>query len=149
MKTVYPPTNTVSGGYNKYVVRRAPLNLQFAYAKAKAQISCPVTAQLISMFVFATYIVQSLYFINPKFQASSNLLWLYSLVCADNLGNPKNRLLSHDTASDDFSNFRGFENFEILHYPLTCISSARKSRYASVSGYLPWVLSISHLYKFS
>ena len=32
---------------------------------------------------------------------------------------------------------------------LTCISSATKSRYASVSGYLPWVLSISHLYKFS
>ena len=27
------------------------------------------------------YIVQSLYFLNPKFQASSHLLWLYSLVC--------------------------------------------------------------------
>ena len=36
---------------------------------------------LISAFVFATRIVQSLYFLNPKFQASSHLVWLYSLVC--------------------------------------------------------------------
>ena len=39
------------------------------------------TAKLISAFVFATRIVESLYFLNPKFQASSHLLWLYSLVC--------------------------------------------------------------------
>ena len=49
-------------------------NQQFAYAKPKAQISCAVTAQLISAFVFATGIVQSLVFLNPKFQASSLLL---------------------------------------------------------------------------
>ena len=53
----------------------------FAYAKTKTQISFVVTAKLISAFVFATRIVQSLYFLNPKFQASSHLLWLYSLVC--------------------------------------------------------------------
>ena len=34
-----------------------------------------------SAFVFAIRIVQSLYYLNPKFQASSHLLWLYSLVC--------------------------------------------------------------------
>ena len=39
-------------------------------------------AQLISVFVFATQIVQSIYFLNPKFQASSHLLWLYSPVYA-------------------------------------------------------------------
>ena len=38
-------------------------------------------AKLISAFVFATRIVQSLYLLNPKFQASSHLLWLYSPVC--------------------------------------------------------------------
>ena len=27
------------------------------------------------------YIVQFLYFLNPKFQASNHLMWLYSLVC--------------------------------------------------------------------
>ena len=36
----------------------------FAYAKPKAQISCMVNGQLISAFVFATKIVQYLYFLN-------------------------------------------------------------------------------------
>ena len=40
-----------------------------------------VNAKLISAFVFATRIVQTLYFLYPKFQASSYLLWLYSPVC--------------------------------------------------------------------
>ena len=40
-----------------------------------------VTAKLISAFVFATRIIQFIYFLNPKFQASSHLLWSYSLVC--------------------------------------------------------------------
>ena len=43
--------------------------------------SFAVTAKLISAFVFATRIVQSPYFLNPKFQASSHLLWVYSPVC--------------------------------------------------------------------
>ena len=49
--------------------------------KTKTQISFAVTAKLISAFVFATRIVQSLYFLNLKFQASSHFLWLYSPVC--------------------------------------------------------------------
>ena len=53
----------------------------FAYAKTKTQISFAVTAKLISAFVFATRIVQSLYFLNPKFQAPSHLMWLYSPIC--------------------------------------------------------------------
>ena len=40
-----------------------------------------VTAQLISAFVFATQIGQSLYFFNTKVKASSHLLLLYSPVC--------------------------------------------------------------------
>ena len=39
------------------------------------------TAKLINIFVFATRIVQSLYFLNTESQASSHLLWLYSPVC--------------------------------------------------------------------
>ena len=46
-----------------------------------ADISFAVTAKRISAFVFAIQIVQSLYFLYPKFQASSHRLWLYSLVC--------------------------------------------------------------------
>ena len=53
----------------------------FAYAKTKTQISFAVTAKLISAFVFATQIVQSIYYLNPKFQGSSHLLWLYSPLC--------------------------------------------------------------------
>ena len=44
-------------------------DLSSAYAETKAQISA---------FVIPTFIVQSIYFLNPKFQASSHLLWLYS-----------------------------------------------------------------------
>ena len=41
-----------------------------------------------SAFVFATWIVQYLYFINLKFQASSHLQQLYSLVCVRPGQNP-------------------------------------------------------------
>ena len=44
------------------------------YAKTKTQITFAVTAKLISTFVFATLIVHFLFFLNPKFQASSCLL---------------------------------------------------------------------------
>ena len=39
----------------------------------QTQISCAVTAQLISAFVFASWIVQSLYFLEPKSQASNHI----------------------------------------------------------------------------
>ena len=62
----------------------------------KTLLSCTVTAQLISAFVFVTWIVQSLYFLNPKFQASSNLLWLYLRpVCVGPGRTPEDRF-SHD-----------------------------------------------------
>ena len=57
-----------------------------------------LTSKLISAFVFAIQIVQSLYYLNPKFQASNHLLSQYSLVCADLVGNPEDRF-SHDEAS--------------------------------------------------
>ena len=65
----------------------------FAYAKTKTQISFAVTAKLINAFVFATRIVQSLYFLNPKFQASSHLLWLYRPVCVGPGRKPRRLLL--------------------------------------------------------
>ena len=47
----------------------------------QTQTSFAVTAKVISAFVFATRIVQFLYFLNPKIQASNHLLWLHSPVC--------------------------------------------------------------------
>ena len=66
-------------------------------AKTEAQISFAVTAKLISAFVFATRIVQFLFYLNPKFQASSHLLQLYSPVCAGPGRNP-NCWFSHAQA---------------------------------------------------
>ena len=40
-----------------------------------------LTAQLISAIGFNSRKVQPLFFLNPKFQASSILLWLYRPVC--------------------------------------------------------------------
>ena len=53
----------------------------FCICQRKTQISFVVTTKLISAFVFATWIVQSLFFLNPKFHASSCILWLCSPVC--------------------------------------------------------------------
>ena len=46
------------------------------------------TAILISAFIFASRIVQFLYFLNPKFPASNDLLLLYSPVCVRPGRNP-------------------------------------------------------------
>ena len=88
----------------------------FAYAKTKTQISFAVTVKLISTFVLATRIVQSLFFLNPKFQASSYLLWLYSPDC---VGNPEN-WFSHKEAHICF--FQCFKILELYMLTLTQIS---------------------------
>ena len=46
-------------------------NILFMNTKSKMKISCTVTAQLISAFEFALQIVQLLYLLNPKIEASS------------------------------------------------------------------------------
>ena len=54
-----------------YVMRKS------AFCICKSRDAGQVTVQLISAFVLATYIVQSLYFLKMKFQASSHLCRLY------------------------------------------------------------------------
>ena len=51
------------------------------FANAETKNSSVVTMQLISVFFPTSWIVESLFFLNLKFQASSHLLWLYSPVC--------------------------------------------------------------------
>ena len=84
-------TRFLPGKNNKSLVMRKPA---FAYAKTKPQISCAVTVQLISAFVFAIRIVQFLYYLNPKFQASGHLLWLYSPVCVGPGWKPRRTVFS-------------------------------------------------------
>ena len=62
--------------------------------KSKTQKSCALTAQLISAFGFALRIVQSLYYLNPKFQTPSYLLWLYNPVCVAPGRNPQRPVFS-------------------------------------------------------
>ena len=60
----------------------------FAYAKTKPQISAFVF-DLHLCFRYMDSTVQSLYFCKLKFQASTHLLWLYSLwFVSDLVGNP-------------------------------------------------------------
>ena len=78
----------------------------FTYAKTKTQISFAVTAKLvvtaklISAFVFATWILQSLYFLNPKFQASNHLSLLYSPVCVGPDRKPRRPVFSQRGLND-------------------------------------------------
>ena len=51
-------------------------------------------AKLISAFVFTIRIVRSLYYLNPKCQASSHLLWLYRPVCVGPGRNPRRPVFS-------------------------------------------------------
>ena len=69
----------------------------FLHMQKKAQIHCTVTAQPISAFIFAIRVIQTLYYLNPKFQASGHPLWLYGPICVDLVGNPEDRF-SHNEA---------------------------------------------------
>ena len=66
-------TSSCASSIRVFVLRKQ----NFGYAKTKMQISFVVTAKLISAFVYTTYLVQFLHFLNTKFQVSSHLLWLY------------------------------------------------------------------------
>ena len=61
-----------------------------AYAKTKAQTSFAVTAKLISAFVFATRIVQFLFYLFAKFQAGA----AQTSLCQTRSETPKTRFLT-------------------------------------------------------
>ena len=92
-------------------------NRIFAYAKTKTQISFAVTAKLISAFTFATRIVQFLFYLNPKFQASSHLLWLYSPVCVGPGRKPRRPIFSElgSYVHSKYCRIRGCHNLPLKH----------------------------------
>ena len=71
-----------------------------------------VTAQLISAFVFATWIVQSLFYLNPECQASNHLLWLYSLVCVRPRRKPRRPVSSQ--RGSYISEIEKSKNFKVI-----------------------------------
>ena len=67
-----------------------PLKLRFGGGyKLKLRFGGGINKELIGMFVFIPYVVQCLFFLNLKFQVSSLLLGLYSLVCVGPGWKPK------------------------------------------------------------
>ena len=91
--------------------------------KIKTQISFAVTAKLISAFVFASQIVQSLFFQNLKSQASSYLLLLYSLVCVGPGWKPEH-WFSHVVAHITLYIF-SFQLVSAVRLMLTCVAGPR------------------------
>ena len=78
-----------------YYLSRVVRKLAFRICqKIKTQISCAVTTQLLSPFVFAIQIVQFLHFLNLKFQAPSHLLRLYSPICVGLDWKPQRQVFS-------------------------------------------------------
>ena len=61
----------------RYFIHKLVLTLLEPHNEKIYKRFCAVTAKLIGAFVFASRIVQSLYLLNSKFQASSHLLWLH------------------------------------------------------------------------
>ena len=90
-------------------------------ALTKAQISFAIIAKLISAFVFATEIVKSLFFVNTKFQASSQLLWLYSPVCVGPGQKPR-RLVFSERGSNMYCLWSSKGEREVQS-PLTLVSN--------------------------
>ena len=84
------------------------------------QISFAVTAKLISAFVFATRILQSLFFLNPKCQATSHLLGLYSLVCVGPGRKPRRPVSSQRGSINDdvFVGAAAFRGMRARYYLL-------------------------------
>ena len=92
-----------------------PLVLWFAYAKTKTQISFTGTAKLISTFVFATRLVHFLYYLNPKFEGSSHLLGLHSLVYVGPLSRkPRRPVYSQQGSYDKITYFFYFSRQILL-----------------------------------
>ena len=85
------------------------------------QLRGTVTAKLISAFVFATWIAQSLYFLNPKFQVSSHFLWRYRPGCVG-----PGRKLRRPFFSQRGSNTRSPES---MFVDLYCRSSLKAVKY--------------------
>ena len=92
-------------------------NRLFAYAKTKTQISFALTAKLISAFVFATRIVQLLYFLNPKNQVFSNFLWVYSAVCVWTCLKPQRKVFSRRGSYNSLWPV-SHTNVEIIYHPM-------------------------------
>ena len=71
-------------------------NPTFSISENKGADQLCRTGQLICTFVYAIKIVQSRYFLNPKFKTSIHILWPYISVCVEPGWKPPQDRLSHE-----------------------------------------------------
>ena len=94
-------------------------------------------ADLISAFVFASRIVQSLFYLNTKFPASKHLLWLYSPVCVRPGRNPK--LLVFSCTGSNVLTMKGVLQHEkydrILQYYSDCTCPKLLYNYTNIHSF--------------
>ena len=102
---------------SSYEPPHGKMNNLHIYAKTKTQISLAVTAKLISAFVFAKRIVQSLFYLYPKFKASSSFLCLYRSVCVGPVRKP-HCWFSHEGAHIHKACMLAFYKFFFLYTKL-------------------------------
>ena len=96
------------------------------------QVSFAGTTILISTFVFTTRIEQFLYFLNPKFQSSSHLLWMYSWFYVESGRKPR-RPSSRDAAH--LHNKKCFNHGTFMYF------NVPKSLTDAYSSRVPWEFS--------
>ena len=77
--------------YYMSLVMRKPA---FCVCKNKDADQLRSSGKLISAFVFATRLVQSFFYLNPKFKASSHLLWFFSPYCVGPGRKPRRQVFS-------------------------------------------------------
>ena len=101
-------------------------------------------AKLISAFVFATWIVQFLFYLNPKFQASSSVLCLYRPVCVGPVQKP-HCWFSHEAALIFLSKMTMNYNCHSVYcrLPVTCIVLITKTCPCNIQRYF-LALKIDH-----
>ena len=134
----------------KMVFHIAKIFITYLHTRAnssKIAFSCSVSA-----FVFAIWIAQYLYFLNTKFQASSHLQWLYSLVCVRPGQNPHcwfshvaahmyNAL--HSTRSLRKLNCDLFSYFRLFYIINTYLPFAKSKYQKQTCTYLEFLCSFS------
>ena len=111
------------------LVMRKPV---FAYAKTKMQISFAV--------------VQSLYFLNPKFQAASYLLWLYRLDCVGPGRKPRRPIFSQRGSNKKIIPTFHWTTFPLRSWRSRSFSKIIPNRSRSVDSHTIWGLHASSMF---
>ena len=107
-----------------------PILFRLHYAKTKVQISFAVNAKLTSAFVFATRIVQFLFYLNPKLPVSSHFLCLNSSVCVRNVRK------SHCWFSHDAAHMSNAHMSRDMRKPDLCLCENKGADHSAVTAQL-------------